>query len=92
MLWQQSCRVCRCEGLTRLDYLKIDAEGAEKAILTGDEKVIQQFRPVIQIEIEKHDAGKARGYTSFTAPNRPNAFNSSREGARTTGGTIPRMA
>jgi FkbM family methyltransferase len=65
--------LCRWEGLTRLDYLKIDAEGAEKAILTVGENVIQQFRPVIQVEIEKHDAGKARGYTRFTAPNSPNA-------------------
>jgi hypothetical protein len=63
----------------------------EPVILTGGENVIQQFRPLIQVEIEKHDAGKARGYTRFTAPNSPNAFNSSREGARTTGGTIPRM-
>jgi hypothetical protein len=29
--------------------------------------------PLVALGIEKHDAGKARGYTGFTAPNSPNA-------------------
>lgn len=40
------------EGLTRLDYLKIDAEGAEEAILEGGRDSIGRFRPVVQVEDE----------------------------------------
>jgi FkbM family methyltransferase len=35
----------------RLDYLKIDAEGAEQYILLGAIATIKNFRPIIQIEI-----------------------------------------
>lgn len=39
------------EKLNRLDYIKIDAEGAEKEILIGAKKSIEKFRPIIQAEI-----------------------------------------
>ena len=43
------------EGITRLDYLKIDAEGAEAQILSGAKKTIEKFRPIIQVEISLVD-------------------------------------
>ena len=43
------------EGLERLDYLKIDAEGAEGMILEGAKEAILKFRPLIQIEVNKQD-------------------------------------
>ncbi len=44
------------EGLTRLDYLKIDAEGAEGLIIAGAQATIEKFRPIIQTEINLVDA------------------------------------
>lgn len=43
------------EGLKRLDYLKIDAEGAERQIITGAKKIIEKYRPIIQVEINLTD-------------------------------------
>lgn len=39
------------EGLQKIDYIKIDAEGAEEMILEGASETIKKFRPVIQVEI-----------------------------------------
>ncbi len=38
------------EGLTRVDVLKIDAEGHELAVLQGSEQLLDQFAPVIMYE------------------------------------------
>ena len=43
----------KMEAVQRLDYLKIDAEGAEEMILNGGRESIEAFRPVIQIEVIK---------------------------------------
>jgi len=45
------------EGLDGLDYLKIDAEGAEGLILAGAQDVISRFRPIIQVEIIINNVG-----------------------------------
>ena len=37
-------------GLSRVDYVKIDVEGAELKVLRGAEQVIRRFSPIIQIE------------------------------------------
>lgn len=39
-------------GLTRLDLLKADVEGAELQVLTGGACAIERFRPTVQLEIE----------------------------------------
>jgi hypothetical protein len=39
------------EGLDRLDYVKIDAEGAEQEILDGGAHVLGKYRPIIQAEV-----------------------------------------
>lgn len=39
-------------GLTRLDFMKVDVEGAELQVLRGGSSVIEEFRPAMLIEIE----------------------------------------
>jgi FkbM family methyltransferase len=43
------------EDLDRLNYLKIDAEGAEEQIIAGARKTIEKYRPIIQVEINGID-------------------------------------
>jgi FkbM family methyltransferase len=66
-------------GLTRLDFIKIDVEGAELHVLEGGQHAIETFRPAMLIEIEDRHAARyqvsgsdvtawllARGYTMHT--------------------------
>jgi FkbM family methyltransferase len=62
----------RWESLERLDYLKIDAEGAEAAILEGGLETIARFRPVVQVEITKGNSSLSANYRRFCAPQSPN--------------------
>jgi FkbM family methyltransferase len=39
-------------GLDRLDFIKIDVEGAELSVLQGAEQLIARFRPSLLVEIE----------------------------------------
>lgn len=49
--------LCARAHLTRLDFIKIDAEGAELHILNGGQLSIERFRPAMLIEIEaRHTA------------------------------------
>jgi FkbM family methyltransferase len=44
-------------GLTRLDFVKIDVEGAELRVLEGGRRSIETFKPALLIEIEaRHTA------------------------------------
>lgn len=61
------------EQLDRLDYLKIDAEGAEQSILTGARNIIERQRPIIQLEVTIDDTYvPPKNYSIFKAPNSPN--------------------
>lgn len=66
--------LCRWEKLDRLDYLKIDAEGAEAAILEGGQETIRRFRPIVQVEITicKSSLSPSFNYRRFVAPNSMN--------------------
>jgi FkbM family methyltransferase len=44
--------LCRRVGMKRVDFVKIDVEGAELQILEGGEGTIEAFRPTLLIEIE----------------------------------------
>lgn len=44
--------LCQDAGLTRLDFVKIDVEGAELHVLHGGERTIERFRPSLLLEIE----------------------------------------
>jgi FkbM family methyltransferase len=65
--------------LGRLDFVKIDVEGAELHVLTGGSHVIESFRPAMLIEIEARHTARyqyvpedvvswlsARGYDMYT--------------------------
>ena len=61
------------EGLGRLDYLKIDAEGAETEILEGGLETLQTYRPIVQLEtIAKDAALPLEAYLEFKLPYSPN--------------------
>jgi FkbM family methyltransferase len=68
-------RLVARENLPRLDYLKIDAEGAEREIVTGGAQSIERFRPIIQAE---DGAGILTGelpdYVAFRAHRSPNVL------------------
>jgi FkbM family methyltransferase len=64
--------LCQWEQLPRLDYLKIDAEGAEAAILQGGSSALARFRPIVQVETTKTDTALPDGYRRFCAPGSPN--------------------
>jgi FkbM family methyltransferase len=44
--------VCTAAGLTRLDFIKIDVEGAELQVLQGGQQSVDRFRPALLVEIE----------------------------------------
>jgi FkbM family methyltransferase len=44
--------LCASAGLTRLDFIKVDVEGAELRILEGGRRTIEAFKPAMLIEIE----------------------------------------
>jgi FkbM family methyltransferase len=64
--------LCAWEGLTQLDYLKIDAEGAESMILEGGAEAIAKFLPVIQVEVNRQSSALPYGYHRFSVPGSPN--------------------
>jgi FkbM family methyltransferase len=44
--------LCERAELTRLDFIKIDVEGAELLVLEGGQQAIEKFRPALLVEIE----------------------------------------
>ena len=42
---------CRREGITRLDFIKIDTDGHEHEVLKGAEKIISEYKPTIIFEV-----------------------------------------
>ena len=61
------------ENLNRLDYVKIDVEGAEQQVLAGGRKTIAKYRPIVQMEVNISDARlNLPDYTVFQAPDSPN--------------------
>lgn len=49
-------RLCRRVPVDRLDFVKIDVEGAELQVLQGAAEVIDRFRPTLLVEIEARHA------------------------------------
>ena len=66
--------LCAWEGLQRLDYLKIDAEGVEESILCGGIASIMRFRPIIQVEaFIRNPKLPVEDYLAFRASGSSNA-------------------
>lgn len=60
--------LCAREGIDRLQFVKIDVEGAELQVLEGGAKVLAALRPVLLIEIEaRHTARYQRTPDEVTA-------------------------
>lgn len=61
------------EGVARLDYVKIDAEGAEDDILAGARGSIRRFRPIVQAEVTvKRVSAALPDYLPLTTEGSPN--------------------
>jgi FkbM family methyltransferase len=73
------------EGLDRLDYLKVDAEGAEEEIIAGGRATIERYRPIVQLEttIRKVHVALPR-YATFRASGSSNVVLIPEEHDRTT--------
>lgn len=52
-------------GLTRVDYIKIDAEGHDALVLAGCSKTIEKYRPVVQVEVSTNLNQKDKENKSF---------------------------
>jgi FkbM family methyltransferase len=52
--------LCAREEVSRVDFIKIDVEGAELQILEGGKRVIGTHRPVILVEIEARHTARYR--------------------------------
>jgi FkbM family methyltransferase len=63
----------KIEELKRLDYLKIDAEGAERLILEGGQATVALFRPIIQVE--DINRSLSRCFDHYSALNVPGTRN-----------------
>ena len=46
----------RSQGIERVDYIKLDIEGAELAALRGAETTIREFRPILAVSLYHRDA------------------------------------
>lgn len=63
----------RQENLDRVDYVKIDVEGAEREVLEGAKRTIDTFRPIVQVEVSIRDVPAGlKGYSAFQASGSPN--------------------
>jgi len=61
------------EKLDRLDYVKIDVEGAEAQVLAGAQETLKKFRPIVQMETGIQDADlNLPFYTEWQSPGGPN--------------------
>ena len=43
--------VAQAEQLPRVDFIKLDVEGAEELVLRGAEQVLEQWRPMVLFEV-----------------------------------------
>jgi FkbM family methyltransferase len=57
----------RMEGLQRVDYIKIDAEGEEEKVIEGAADIISKYRPIIQAEALFGKVSEIGDYHTFTA-------------------------
>lgn len=54
---------CAAESLTRLDFIKVDIQGAEPLFLAGAQRTLETFRPRVVMEVAPSSL-KSTGYSS----------------------------
>ena len=47
-------------GLAKVDFIKIDVEGAELEVLRGAEQVLRSYQPIVMVEVTRHHDEVAR--------------------------------
>jgi len=68
-------QVFALEQLERLDYVKIDVEGAEHQVLAGAGETLRRFRPILQMETEIADVKlDLPDYSTWRFPKGPNTL------------------
>jgi FkbM family methyltransferase len=71
---------CAARGITRLDFMKVDVEGAEHLVFRGAEKTLERLRPLIIFECNAESVAEAYalleklGYELFDMERRPLAL------------------
>ncbi len=64
-LWQDSLKVLTCEtnsidhlvdelGMERVDFIKLDVEGAELDVLAGARETLRRFKPIVMMEFNSY--------------------------------------
>ena len=53
-------------GLTRVDFIKIDVERYEEAVLMGLQKTLKKFRPIIVMEYAQKDFSSEESFQALT--------------------------
>jgi FkbM family methyltransferase len=51
-------------GVQRVDFVKIDVEGAERAVLRGSTRLLESDRPIIQLEVQERSLAAQGASTS----------------------------
>ena len=54
-----------CAGFERLDFVKVDAEGHDAAVLRGARRTLSRYRPIVQVEAMEVDDAVRRGWSTF---------------------------
>jgi FkbM family methyltransferase len=58
--YREKVRAIRLDDtFKRIDYLKVDAEGADMNVLYGAEELIKKYRPILQLEVSPDNLGLA---------------------------------
>jgi FkbM family methyltransferase len=68
---------CAAHGVTRLDFIKVDVEGAEHLVFRGAERTLERLRPTIIFEFNEESGAESYrlleklGYGLFDLDRRP---------------------
>jgi hypothetical protein len=54
-------------GLARIDFIKIDVEGAEDTVIRGMTNTLQVFHPDVLVEIHANDGKESEGLQQLKA-------------------------
>lgn len=61
-------QMMEAEDFRKVSFIKIDAEGSEDEIINGAQKLIQRFRPIIQMESLQKTPSELQDYSAYQLP------------------------